>query len=119
MANKFWTDLFGNQINPGNFIVYGCGRGALSYGVVKDYTDKNKIRIVTPHMKYKWFPGPGEPGEGGHYEDVGWVDKIISLSRPASITIYPINEVKSFTYGGKEDIDKLRIWHDLYRRLNG
>ena len=119
MVKELWTDVFGNKIKPGNFILYGCGRGGISYGVVKEYTDKDKIRIVSPYMKQKWINGPGEHGRGGHWEDMGWVDKITSLSKSASITIYPINEVRTFTYGGKEDIEKLRIWHDLYKRLNG
>jgi len=114
--NKNWIDMFGNEIRPGSFIVYGVSRASLTYAVVKEYTKNDKIRVCYPHANDEYIP-PAQYERYGRWVFKNWKTSTSVLSLACSIAVFPFEFVK--TISSHERKEELMVeWQKLYIELN-
>lgn len=107
-------DMFGHPIEIGNFIIYGSGRGEISYGVVSDITTEGKIKIKIVEAVFDY--AQRDP------QLTGWKTRILTLTNAVTLVV-PIEtyEVHNLPYyASKQDLafGFEQKWRELYRDIN-
>lgn len=111
MTKTTWLDQLGNPVYIGSFIVYGSGRGGLSFGIVA--AEKNqKLKIQLPQFERKYNHA------NGVFEDVGWKVRSSTLSNAYILVISIDSLTKLHSWPESEQGDYEQQIRNLYYKLN-